>query len=113
MLLLLGAALAAGLWYEESHKGGTGPGCTAGQCSTTCPSIPEGLYDFNGTTWYIKGCRRYGITTQTQLARCFGPNPVINSQATLVALGGFGNADTPSFIGTVQDISAGCACPNL
>ena len=48
---------------------------------------------------------RYGYTTPTQLARCEGANPVISSTPD------FGDGDTATFIGTVQDISASCPCP--
>ncbi len=50
---------------------------------------------------------RYGYPTPKQLARCEGANPTIIGPN----FSGFGDGDSASFIGTVQDISATCPCP--
>lgn len=120
IVLLAGAGLLAYLWVKD-HGGGAGAAC--GSCSATQPNVPDGLWvecadpsnPNTCTIWAVKTVNgqkvRYGITTPAQLLRCYGPNPVIrqlNGQPY-----SFGNGDTTSFIGTVGDISAGCACPDV
>jgi hypothetical protein len=101
-LLLLGGAGVVAYLALKGHGG-------CGSCAATAPPLANGLYTETfapgvATTWYVYNGVRYGVTTPAQLQRCFAGMPILGE-------GYFGNADTTSFIGTVQDISAGCPCP--
>lgn len=116
-LVLAGAAALAAYLYWRDHHGAASSGA-CGPMTGQAASLPTGLYvtyfdnaKTVGTIWWVvQGVGRWGVPSQTQLARCFGPNPTVIDASTV---GGFGNADSPSndYIGTLGYISACTACP--
>ncbi len=101
------AALAAWLWWEHEHGG------AAASCQHPAP-LPDGLYvecsvpgnPNSCTVWAKKGNVRYGVPSPAQQMRCYGTNPVIHP----LPPGGFGNADTNTYVGTVGFIAACSPC---
>jgi hypothetical protein len=110
-IVLLGAAALVGVLALKGHGSSSGAPC--GTCAATAPGLPNGIYETCSdpavpntcTLWYVYNGARYGITTPLQFQRCFAGMPLLGTNV------GFGNGDSTDFIGTVQDISAGCPCP--
>jgi hypothetical protein len=109
-LLFLGAAGVVAYLALKGHGSSSTP---CGACAASAPGLPNGIYETCAiagdpatcTLWYVYNGVRYGITTPVQQQRCFAGMPLLGTNV------GFGNGDSTDFIGTVQDISAGCPCP--